>query len=154
MDDGTTIWSSRRLMVQCLFWLIGNNWVIQWLADLFLEHIKLFSTELFWKKKSIFYTVSCKIPFNIFQIIIFFIHFSFYNLKKLKSNSLVTVWYALRLSQQPTVSLNYSQSIKINMAPSDGGTIISSSNRPTIIYLRLTEFKSLNKIKKSNTKDP
>ena len=26
------------------------------------------------------------------------------------------------------------------MAPSDGGTIISSSNPPTVIYLRLTDF--------------
>ena len=28
------------------------------------------------------------------------------------------------------------------MAPSDGGTIISSSNRPTVIYLRLTDFNT------------
>ena len=26
------------------------------------------------------------------------------------------------------------------MAPSDGGTILSSSNCPTVIYLRLTDF--------------
>ena len=32
------------------------------------------------------------------------------------------------LSQQTTVLLNYSQSIKINVGPSDGGTIISSSH--------------------------
>ena len=30
------------------------------------------------------------------------------------------------------------------MAPSDGGTIISSSNCPTVIYLRLTDFWSWN----------
>ena len=112
----------------------------QWLADLVLGHIKLFSTELFWKKIHFLHSFLQ----NSIQIISYyylFIYFSFfYNLKKIKSNSLVTVWYALRLSQQPTVSLNYSQSIKINMAPSDGGTIISSSNRPTVIYLRLTDF--------------
>ena len=34
-------------------------------------------------------------------------------------------------SQQPTVSPNYSQSIKINIGTSDGRTIISSSHRPT-----------------------
>ena len=31
------------------------------------------------------------------------------------------------------------------MAPSDGGTIISSSNHPTVIYLRLTDFKTSKK---------
>ena len=118
---------SRRLMFQCLFWWIGNNSVRQWLADLVLGHIKLFSTQLFYS--------------NYFLLLFIYIFFIFLQLKKNKSNSLVTVWYALRLSQQPTVSLNYSQSIKINMAPSDGGTIISSSNRPTVIYLRLTDFK-------------
>ena len=112
----------------------------QWLADLVLGHIKLFSAEYIFLKKSMFYTVSCKIPFELFQIIISFYIINFLQLKKIKSNSLVTVWYALRLSQQPTVSLNYSQSIKINIGPSDGGTIISSSRRPTVLNWRLTDL--------------
>ena len=94
------------------------------------------------KKKSIFLTISCKIPFKIMSNYYFFIYFFiFCNLKKIKYNSLVTVWNALGLSQQTTVSLNYSQSIKIIIGPSDGGTIISSSRRPTVIYQRLTDFK-------------
>ena len=52
----------------------------------------------------------------------------------------VYVCYRFILEQ---CALNYSQSIKINMAPSDGGTIISLSRRPTVLNQRLTEFKSL-----------
>jgi hypothetical protein len=141
-DDWMTICLSRRLMVQCLFWKIENNSVRQWLADPVLGHIILFSTELFWKKKSFFYTTSCKIPFNFFfKLLFLYIFFIFYNLKKIKSNSLVTVWNALGLSHQTTVSLNYSQSIKINIGPSDGRTIMSSTRRPTILNQRLTEFR-------------
>ena len=93
------------------------------------------------QKKSIFYTISCKIPFKIFSNYYFFIFFIFFTTqKKLKSNSLVTVWNALGLSQQTTVSLNYPQSIKINIGPWDGGMIISSSRRPTVINGRLTGF--------------
>ena len=114
----------------------------RWFPDLVLGHIKLFSTELFCKKKSIFYTISCKIPFKILSKLLFlYISFIFCNLKKIKSNSLVTVWNALGLSHQTTVSLNYSQSIKINIGPSDGEMIISSSRRPTVLYQRLTEYK-------------
>ena len=61
-------------------------------------------------------------------------------LKKIKSTSLVTVWNALGLNQQTTVSLNYSQSIKINIGPSDSGTIISLSRRLTVLNQRLTDF--------------
>ena len=104
-----------------------------------LGHIKLLSTELFLKKNPFFTQFLAKFHSNYFKLLFLHIFFIFLQLKK-KSNSLVTVWYALRLSQQPTVSLNYSQSIKINMAPSDGGIIISSSNLPTVIYLRLTDF--------------
>ena len=39
-----------------------------------------------------------------------------------------TVWHTLRPSQQTTVSLNYSQSIKIIIRPSDSGTIIPLSH--------------------------
>ena len=113
----------------------------QWLADLFLGHIKLFSTELFWKKKINFLHYFLQIPFKKFSNYYFFIFFLFFTTqKKLKSNSLVTVWNALGLSQQTTVSLNYPQSIKINIGPSDGGMIISSSRRPTVINGRLTGF--------------
>ena len=91
------------------------------------------------QKKSIFYTISCKIPFKIFSNYYFFIYF-FIFCKEIKSNSLLTVWNALGLSQQTTVSLNYSQSTKINIGPSDGGTIISSSRHPTALNWRLTDF--------------
>ena len=77
---------------------------------------------------------------KFFKLLFLYIFFIFCNLKKIKSNSLVTVWNALGLSQQTTVSLNYSQSIKINIGPSDGGMIISSSHRPTIVYQRLTDL--------------
>ena len=90
----------------------------------------------------IFYTISCKIPFKNFSNYYFFTFlFIFCNLKEIKFNSLLTVWNALGLSQQTTVSLNYSQSIKINIGPSDGGTIISSSRRPTVLNQRLTDLK-------------
>ena len=79
---------------------------------------------------------------NFFKLLFLYIFFIFCNLKKIKSNSLVTVWNALGLSHQTTVSLNYSQLIKINIGPSDGGTIISSSRRPTILNQRLTEFNT------------
>ena len=45
-----------------------------------------------------------------------------------------TVGNAIRPSQQPTVSPNYSQSIKINIGPSEDGTIVPSSHRPTVLY--------------------
>ena len=48
---------------------------------------------------------------------------------KIVSNFLSIVWYNLRPSQQSTVSLNYSQSIKINIGLSDGRTIV-----PLILY--------------------
>ena len=88
------------------------------------------------------YTISCKISLQkllskLVQITIFFI---FYNLKRIKFHSLLTVWYSLRPSQQPTVSPIYSH-IKINIGPSEGGTIIPSSHRPTILYWRLSDFK-------------
>ena len=113
----------------------------QWLADLVLGHIKLLSTELFWKKNPFITQFLAKFYSNFFKLSFLYIVFIFCNLEKIKFNSLVTVWNALELSQQITVSLNYSQSIKINIGPSDSGTIISSSNRPTVIYLRLTDFR-------------
>ena len=123
----------------------------QWLADLFLGHIKLFSKELFWKKNPFFTQFLAKFLSKIFQIIISLYFIIFCNLKEIESNSLVTVWNALGLSHQTTVSLNYSQSIKINIGPSDGGTIISSSRRPTVLNWRLTGFRSFFK---SVTTDP
>ena len=119
----------------------------QWLADLVLGHIKLFSTELFWKKNPFFTQFLAKFHSNYFKLLFLDIFFIFLQLKKIKSNSLVTVWFALRLSQQPTVLLNYSQSIKINMAPSDGETIISSSNRPTVIIFKIDWFKGAHPLK-------
>ena len=59
----------------------------------------------------------------------FFTHFFAKCLKEnKKANSLLTVWYILRPNQQATVSLNYFQTIKIIIGPSDGGTIILSSH--------------------------
>ena len=104
--------------------------------------------------QTVHYRITLKIKFHFFtqflakflskffQIIISLYFFIFCNLKKIKSNSLVTVWNALGLSHQTTVSLN-SQSIKINIGPSDGGTIISSSRCPTVLNWRLTDFKPL-----------
>ena len=85
------------------------------------------------QKKSIFYTISCKMPFKIIIIL-----FSFYYFKK---TSLLTVWYTLRPSQQATVSLNYSQSIRIIIGPWDGGTIIPSSHH---IMLKIDRFYDTN----------
>ena len=93
------------------------------------------------KKNPFFTQFLAKFLSKNFQIIISLYFFIFCNLKKIKSNSLVTVWNALGLSHQTTVSLNYSQSIKINIGPSDGGTIISSSRRPTVLNQRLTELR-------------
>ena len=93
------------------------------------------------QKNPFFTQFLAKFLSKIFQIIISLYFFLFCNLKKIKSNSLVTVWNALGLSHQTTVSLSYSQSIKINIGPSDGGTIISSSRRPTVLNQRLTEFR-------------
>ena len=58
----------------------------------------------------------------------------------MKSNSLLTVWSALSQGQQSTVSPNYSQSIKINLGPSDGGTIVPSIHRSSVLYWRLSDF--------------
>ena len=37
-------------------------------------------------------------------------------------------------------ALNYSQSIKINIGPSDGEMIVTSTHRPTVLYRRLSHF--------------
>ena len=88
-----------------------------------------------------FYTVSCKIPFKII-LNYYFLSFLIFSQLKKKSNSWLTVWYALRPSQQPTVSPNYFQSIKINIGPSDGGTIVTSTHHPTVLYCRLSELST------------
>ena len=89
------------------------------------------------------FTQFAKFLSKFFQINISLYFFYFLQLKKIKPNSLVTVWNALELSQQITVSLNYSQSIKINIGPSDCETIISSSRRPTVLNQRLTDFNTI-----------
>ena len=100
----------------------------QWVADLALGHFKLFL-----KIKFHFFTqFLAKSPFKL--LLLFSLQL------KIKSNSLLTVWYALRPSQQPTVSPNYSQSIKINIGPSDARTIVPSTNHPTVLYWRLLDF--------------
>ena len=91
-----------------------------------------------------FYRISCKIPFKIILNYNFLIFFSFFQLKKkLKSNSLLKVWNALRPSKQPTVSPNYSQSKKMNIRPSDGRTIVLSTHCPTVLDWRLLDFRKL-----------
>ena len=67
----------------------------------------------------------------------------FLSCKKIISNSLLTVWYALRPKQQPTVSPNYSQSIKLNIGPSDSETIIPWTHHLSILYWRLSDFKAI-----------
>ena len=96
----------------------------------------------FKEKKNHFLHNFLQNSFQIFFKLSFFYISYLLQLEKIKSNSVVTVWNALGLSQQTTVSLNYSQSIKINIGPSDGGTIILSSRRPTVLNQRLTEFRS------------
>jgi hypothetical protein len=61
---------------------------------------------------------------------------------RLKSNSLLTVWSTLSLSQQSTVSPNYSQSINKNLGPYAGGTIIPSIHRFIVLYWRLSDLYS------------
>ena len=95
------------------------------------------------KKNSIFLHNFLQIFFQNYFILIFFffsIFLYFLQPKKKKLNSLLTIWYALRPSQQGTVSRNYSQSIKINIGPSDGGTIVPSSHCPNVLYWRLSDF--------------
>ena len=117
----------------------------QWVADFALGHSKLFFTELQNKIRFHFLQLLAKF-LSKFWIIIFFI---FYNLKKKKSEISLVCPSPI---QQPTVSPKYSQSIKVNIGPSDGGTIISSSHRPTVLYWRLSDFKStLFYTKKSGT---
>ena len=66
-----------------------------------------------------------KYHLKLSKIIIFFT-------TKKKSNSLLTVWYALLPSQQPTLSLNYS---RMNIGPSNGRTIFPSTHCcPTVLY--------------------
>jgi hypothetical protein len=85
--DRPAVWWSNVYLEK-----MWNNLVRQWLADLVLGHIKLFSTELFWKKKNPFFT---QFLAKFYSNYYFFTYFSFfYNLKKIKSNSLGTIWYA------------------------------------------------------------
>ena len=107
----------------------------QRLSDFYLGHVKLFITELLWIWNSIFYTISCKITFQINLNYYFFTTW-----KQIKLNSLLTVWYALRPNQQHIVSPKDSQSIKINIEPSNEGTIIRSTHRPTILDWRLLDL--------------
>ena len=52
------------------------------------------------------HTGSCKIPFKIISTY-YILFFYFLQLKKIKSNSLVAVYYALRPSQLPTALLSH-----------------------------------------------
>ena len=64
----------------------------QWLAELFLGHIKQFSTELFLKKKIYFLHNLLQKSFQNFLKLLFLYIFYFLQLKKKeKSNSLVTI---------------------------------------------------------------
>ena len=68
-----------------------------WLSDFDLGHFKLFITELLWKWNSIFFFAQCFAKFS-FKITFNYYFLFFYNLKETKSNSLLTVKYALRPS--------------------------------------------------------
>ena len=61
----------------------------QWLADLVLGHIKLFSTELFWKKNPFFTQFLAKFYSNYFLFLFIYIFFISLQLKKIFSNSLI-----------------------------------------------------------------
>ena len=71
----------------------------QWLADLFLGHIKLFSTELFWKKKihfiHNFLQNSFQKIFKLLFLYIFLFFFALHFLPKLqpKHHNSVNLWY-------------------------------------------------------------
>ena len=58
------------------------NPVGQWFADLSLGHIKLFSTELFWKKNPFFTHFLAKFHSNYFKLLFLYIFFIFLQLKK------------------------------------------------------------------------
>ena len=90
------------------------------------------------------YRITLKIKYHFFTqflancnlklsyIIIFLI--LLYNLKK---KTFSTIWYTLGPSQQATVSLNYSQSIKIIIGPLEGETIVPSFHH---IILKIIGF--------------
>ena len=86
--------------------------------------------------QTVHYRFNLKINFRFFRI--FFAKF----LSKIILNHYFSkkVWYALRPNQQTTVSPNYSQSIKIIIAPSDNGKIFPSTNRPSVLSRRLSDF--------------
>ena len=60
-----------------------------------------------------------------------------------------TVWNALSQSHWGTVSLKYSQSIKIHIGPSGGGAIVLSTYCPTVSYWRLLDLRWNRKSAKS-----
>jgi hypothetical protein len=133
-------------MVQCLFWYIGNNSVRQWLSVFDLGNFKLLQ-NYYENKTPICLHNFLQNSFQNYFKLLFFIFF--YNLNLFESNSLLTVWYALRPSQQPTAaSSNYSQSININIGPSDGGTIVPLTHRPTVTYWRFRIFGRTNSLTK------
>ena len=97
------------------------------------------TTQSLWLRafQSVHYRITLKIKFHFlkqflekflsnYHFLSFFIIFLFfYNLKKIRSNSL-TVWYALRASQHPTVSPNYIFPIYQKTKTFDSGTIVPS----------------------------
>jgi hypothetical protein len=79
-DDGSTEQLPHLLMVQCLFWEIGNNSVSQCLSDFNFEH---FNCTITLKKRfHFFYTSSLsKFISKSFYIIIYFCFSFFFTIK-------------------------------------------------------------------------
>ena len=87
-----------------------------------MKIIKDNNLKWFWKE---FCKKLCKKRNFIFKVILYW-----------------TVWNALSQTHWATVSLNYSKSIKINIGPSDGGTIVPSAHHHIVFYWRLSDFIS------------
>ena len=81
--------------------------------------------------KNYFFTVSSKILCKCYLYIYFFF---------LVFVTLIPIWYALRPSQHPNVSLNYSQPIKINIGPSDSSMIKAVVSSSYYIILKIVSF--------------
>ena len=75
LDDGSTEQSSGCLMIQCLFWYIGNNSVRHWLSD-FDFQFKLFITESLWNQNSI----------SLHNFLHIILNYFFYFLQLIKKN--------------------------------------------------------------------
>jgi hypothetical protein len=124
--------------------------IIQWESDsvTLTYSISNCSLQNHLENRILFFTqFLAQFPFKI--ILNYYLSFLtfFYDLKEIKSNSFICP----KASQQPTVSPNYFQSIKINIGPSDNRTTVQVTHRPTVLYWRLSDFLSWCSIQVSGT---